>query len=375
MHGGVSALCDGGGCGGKIYKLLPFVTHLEKVSVTKEKGWGRKALRFAALSIGAVKKYLEGYDRAPTGLHLEDRMTMYSSLGALLPLAGRGGRAICPLTSHQGEPGSILGRVTELSQVGIVQDDDASRRVLSGISRFPAPSFRRLSAFTYRFEEPAQISSFTPSLRSLHTHTHTHTHPTLQCSLYRNHGLQFYDSNLSTQFSSPLTQGTRGGVVVRLLASHHGEPCSILGGVAPVFSHVGIVSNDAAGSAGFLGDLPYPTPLHSGAAPYSPHLTPIGSQEYGVKSQSLCPIPSKPRVRGPGDQSLVYPRLSIFCIDSSWRQLPTFMHIGSKLLMTTPCNPSPTELVRLHDANPPDALPPLRTGLCPEEHVPYHPYS
>ncbi|KAJ8873986.1 hypothetical protein PR048_024826 [Dryococelus australis] len=31
-------------------------------------------------------------------------------------------------------------------------------------------------------------------------------------------------------------------------------------------------------SAGFLGDLPFPPPLHSGAAPYSPHFTLIGSQ-------------------------------------------------------------------------------------------------
>ncbi|KAJ8882394.1 hypothetical protein PR048_014202 [Dryococelus australis] len=36
------------------------------------------------------------------------------------------------------------------------------------------------------------------------------------------------------------------------------------------FSHVGIVPDDAIGRAGFLGDLSFPPPLHSGAAPYSP---------------------------------------------------------------------------------------------------------
>ncbi|KAJ8870473.1 hypothetical protein PR048_029495 [Dryococelus australis] len=70
------------------------------------------------------------------------------------------------------------------------------------------------------------------------------------------------------------------GVVVRLFASHHGEPGSIPGGVTPRFPHSGIVS------ARFLGDLPFPPPLHSGAAPYSPRFTLIGSQELVVES---CP--------------------------------------------------------------------------------------
>ncbi|KAJ8881347.1 hypothetical protein PR048_017828 [Dryococelus australis] len=41
-----------------------------------------------------------------------------------------------------------------------------------------------------------------------------------------------------------------GGVVVRLLASHLGEPGSISGGVAPGFPHVGIMRDDAAGYLG-----------------------------------------------------------------------------------------------------------------------------
>ncbi|KAJ8896966.1 hypothetical protein PR048_002312, partial [Dryococelus australis] len=45
--------------------------------------------------------------------------------------------AISTLATHQGEPGSIPGRVTGFSQVVIVPDDAVGRRVFSGISRFP----------------------------------------------------------------------------------------------------------------------------------------------------------------------------------------------------------------------------------------------
>ncbi|KAJ8869911.1 hypothetical protein PR048_028920 [Dryococelus australis] len=60
----------------------------------------------------------------------------------------------------------------------------------------------------------------------------------------------------------------RGGVEVRLLASHLGEPGSIPGGVAPGFSRVGIAPDECRWSAGFLGDLPFPPPFNSGAATY-----------------------------------------------------------------------------------------------------------
>ncbi|KAJ8868576.1 hypothetical protein PR048_030114 [Dryococelus australis] len=44
---------------------------------------------------------------------------------------------------------------------------------------------------------------------------------------------------------------------VRARVSHLGEPCSVPGGVAPVFTHVGNALDDAARPAGFLGDLPF----------------------------------------------------------------------------------------------------------------------
>ncbi|KAJ8886366.1 hypothetical protein PR048_012577 [Dryococelus australis] len=43
------------------------------------------------------------------------------------------------LASYQGEPGSIRGRVSRFSLVGIVPDDAIGRRVFLGISRFPRP--------------------------------------------------------------------------------------------------------------------------------------------------------------------------------------------------------------------------------------------
>ncbi|KAJ8896824.1 hypothetical protein PR048_002170 [Dryococelus australis] len=53
----------------------------------------------------------------------------------------------------------------------------------------------------------------------------------------------------------------RGGVVVRLLASHQGEPGSIPFGVAPGFSHVGIGPDDAADGRVFSGISRFPRPL------------------------------------------------------------------------------------------------------------------
>ncbi|KAJ8871369.1 hypothetical protein PR048_027686 [Dryococelus australis] len=64
----------------------------------------------------------------------------------------------------------------------------------------------------------------------------------------------------------------RGGIVVRLLASHLGQPDSFHGGVAPGFSHVKSWRT-------------MPLPLQSSTAPNSPRFTLIGSQELDVKSR------------------------------------------------------------------------------------------
>ncbi|KAJ8879806.1 hypothetical protein PR048_020414 [Dryococelus australis] len=51
---------------------------------------------------------------------------------------------------------------------------------------------------------------------------------------------------------------------------HQGELGSIPGRAAPGFSHVGIVSDDAASRRDFSGISRFPPPFLSGAAPYSP---------------------------------------------------------------------------------------------------------
>ncbi|KAJ8890924.1 hypothetical protein PR048_010433 [Dryococelus australis] len=66
----------------------------------------------------------------------------------------------------------------------------------------------------------------------------------------------------------------RGGVGARLLTSHHGEP----GSMWESCQKMPLVSGF------FFGDLPFPPPLNSGAAPYSPRLTLTGSQDLDLSS-------------------------------------------------------------------------------------------
>ncbi|KAJ8870503.1 hypothetical protein PR048_029526 [Dryococelus australis] len=76
----------------------------------------------------------------------------------------------------------------------------------------------------------------------------------------------------------------RGGVVVRLLASHVGGPGSIPGGVAPWIFACGNRAGRCLWSADFLEDLPFPPALHSGTAPFT-SVTLIGSQDLVVESR------------------------------------------------------------------------------------------
>ncbi|KAJ8879030.1 hypothetical protein PR048_019636 [Dryococelus australis] len=72
----------------------------------------------------------------------------------------------------------------------------------------------------------------------------------------------------------------RGGVVVRLLASHQGESESIPGGVAPRILARGNRAGRRRWSAGFSRESPVlPRPLHSGTAPYPSCFTLDGSED------------------------------------------------------------------------------------------------
>ncbi|KAJ8897534.1 hypothetical protein PR048_002881 [Dryococelus australis] len=79
----------------------------------------------------------------------------------------------------------------------------------------------------------------------------------------------------------------RGGLVVNHVRFPAGSP--------PNFHMCGNRAGRCHWSVDYLGDLPFPKPLHSGAAPYSPHFTLIGSQDSDAKSHpnlfthfSLC---------------------------------------------------------------------------------------
>ncbi|KAJ8868531.1 hypothetical protein PR048_030059 [Dryococelus australis] len=79
------------------------------------------------------------------------------------------------------------------------------------------------------------------------------------------------------QYYLPLAQvKARGGVVVRLLASHLEEPGSIPGGVAAGLSHVGNCAGRRRWSEGFLGDLPFPPSLFVPTLSFSPRSTFVG---------------------------------------------------------------------------------------------------
>ncbi|KAJ8872450.1 hypothetical protein PR048_026054 [Dryococelus australis] len=84
---------------------------------------------------------------------------------------GHGDWAISTLASHQGKSGSIPGRVTGFSQVGIVPDDAVGRGggVFSGIARFPAPSFQRRSiSMGWYAHDPMLVQASTSGRRYWH---------------------------------------------------------------------------------------------------------------------------------------------------------------------------------------------------------------
>ncbi|KAJ8878707.1 hypothetical protein PR048_019292 [Dryococelus australis] len=97
--------------------------------------------------------------------------------------------SIILITSHQGEPGSIPGRVTPgFSQVGIVPDDAAGRRVFTGIPRFP---FSCIPALLYS----DLISLETSLLRASQIFQHNSTQLNSPFSLYG-----YVRGNLADQF-------------------------------------------------------------------------------------------------------------------------------------------------------------------------------
>ncbi|KAJ8874454.1 hypothetical protein PR048_025303 [Dryococelus australis] len=82
------------------------------------------------------------------------------------------------LASHEGEPGSIPGRVTPgFSQLGIMLDDAAGRRVFSGIFRFPCPFIPVLLHPHLASPSSALKTSMLRAAKSLHSLSHARLPP------------------------------------------------------------------------------------------------------------------------------------------------------------------------------------------------------
>ncbi|KAJ8897210.1 hypothetical protein PR048_002556 [Dryococelus australis] len=79
-------------------------------------------------------------------------------------------------------------------------------------------------------------------------------------------------ANVAMGLNCPYIEKGRGSLVVRLIASLHGEPGSIPNGVTPIFA-CGDCGSRNRWPAGFLGIYPAPLPLHSPTASSSPHFT------------------------------------------------------------------------------------------------------
>ncbi|KAJ8877283.1 hypothetical protein PR048_021737 [Dryococelus australis] len=175
------------------------------------------------------------------------------------------GRAVSPLASHQGGRSGFNPRPdhSRFSQVRIL--------LVGGFSReSPVPislTFRRFSILTLI----TLIGSQYPDIKILpNIFTHSLTHSNCDCSFVKwiprenssTSGIVWHDSRRKLNpvridgrriYVDNSRRRCRGGVVVRLLAFRLGELGSIPDGVAPGFSHVRIVSDDATAQRVFSG--------------------------------------------------------------------------------------------------------------------------
>ncbi|KAJ8876725.1 hypothetical protein PR048_021172 [Dryococelus australis] len=220
------------------------------------------------------------------------------------------------LASYQGEPGSIPGRFTPgFSQVIIVPDDAASRRIFSGISSayFPAAIYSHLispsSALKTSF---SLIATTVPASQVLDRWLAPDTTSSVQQPERARGPIAAGGPANAPQVSLP-PRAPACALTSPTLAATLSPPCGKLRdsrtvrfllkafqltarltprqqGLIPAgsllgFSHAGIVMDDASGRQVFSGISSFPPSLHPGAAPYSPRFNLIGSQNIVVKSR------------------------------------------------------------------------------------------
>ncbi|KAJ8895530.1 hypothetical protein PR048_000866 [Dryococelus australis] len=167
----------------------------------------------------------------------------------------------------------------------LTPDDAAGWIVFSGISSFLHPY---IPVLLHSHLISLSFTLKTSLLRS--THISLNIHLARQMEVRR---CQFWSvqdgEHCHCQVCSKAVVVSHRFVVARPLASHLSILGLIPGGVAPRFSHVRIVPDDA------VGYLPFPLFLHSGAATYSSHFTLIGSLDLFVKSHpNLSTLHSNP---------------------------------------------------------------------------------
>ncbi|KAJ8873630.1 hypothetical protein PR048_024452 [Dryococelus australis] len=204
------------------------------------------------------------------------------------------------------KPGSIPGRATPgLSRMGIGPDDAAGRRVFSADLPFPPPSYSGSAPFSpslalktslLRAAQISQLYFSSTELRLITKSTEveqslikripaTHARKTasLASSKLRRNVLANQPARINlpgyrpTYREHPIT--ATGNYSPPTKANRLRFPA----GVVPGFTHAGIVLDDAPGRRSPV--TPPPPPLSSGAAPYSPRFTLIGSRYLDVKSR------------------------------------------------------------------------------------------
>ncbi|KAJ8869250.1 hypothetical protein PR048_030822 [Dryococelus australis] len=179
---------------------------------------------------------------------------------------GRGGSVVRIITSHQGEPVESLPNfhMWELCRMIPLAGGFPQGSPVSPSFAF-RPCFILASLHPHRFSMTKPIYSFVKYTEIVHVFQ-----------------VQLVPSN-PRSFPSP---GGRGGLVVRLHATHHGEPVTISCGTAPLIFERGNCTGRRRWLAGFLRDLPFPQTLHYGAAPSLHRFTLIGSKNLDVESRS-----------------------------------------------------------------------------------------
>ncbi|KAJ8880111.1 hypothetical protein PR048_020734 [Dryococelus australis] len=181
-----------------------------------------------------------------------------------------GRQPIITLASHQGELGSISGRVTGFSQVGLVPDDAIGRRVLSGYHLVacyltsPSPNqllFHSLPEFT------TPLTDANSSLNTFHSLTRPHKYglPTPLCSP-PHHLKHLTDVNTSFNELHPISF-----IITDGLLPHHPAP-AISTYPSPIL-------------------LPFSAPFPV-LAPPPPHTDPILLQHILTLAVPLCHMPS-----------------------------------------------------------------------------------